>query len=142
MNRLFFPVIQQLRGFHTNAICFAVPKKKVSYGRKRTRNAPKKIEPIRNLEQCSACGHIKFIHKICMECYRKYNFETKLLKLFINDGYEINFARQTIQIWTENVIREKGGKKENFNVLQFQNPLKTKIVLKAPRNNDLILKRL
>lgn len=48
----------------------SVPKKKVSYSRRRMRQlaADKHIKPLRNLNRCPSCGHYKRAHTLCMNC--------------------------------------------------------------------------
>ncbi|KAG7665822.1 uncharacterized protein J8A68_000647 [[Candida] subhashii] len=50
----------------------AVPKKKVSYTRKRTKlyaAGRKQIQPLQNIVRCSACGRVKRSHFMCMYCF-------------------------------------------------------------------------
>jgi large subunit ribosomal protein L32 len=54
-----------------NGIVWAsVPKKKVSYSRRRMRQlaSDKHIKPLRNLNRCPSCGHYKRAHTLCMNC--------------------------------------------------------------------------
>ena len=54
----------------TQVIEMAVPKKKVSYSRKRMRNSQRKnIKTFYTL--CSICNHPKRMHHICQNCYSK-----------------------------------------------------------------------
>lgn len=57
--------------FHDNGLLLAVPKKKVSYRRKRNRQlAPgaKQLKEIFSLDRCPSCGHYKRRHCLCMNC--------------------------------------------------------------------------
>lgn len=73
---------------------FAVPKKKVSHGRKRRRAANKGLKNLRNIVQCQTCSRPKLLHHLCPHCYKRYgNFlKEALLKgqqdfaAFVKDG--------------------------------------------------------
>ncbi|KAI8923517.1 hypothetical protein BC831DRAFT_386553, partial [Entophlyctis helioformis] len=52
-------------------ILMAVPKKRTTHRTKRIRNAPKWIEPLRNITKCPICGTDKRIHHICPNCLKQ-----------------------------------------------------------------------
>ncbi|EGW34215.1 uncharacterized protein SPAPADRAFT_135524 [Spathaspora passalidarum NRRL Y-27907] len=66
-----------------NGILRAVPKKKMSYRRHRTKlYAPgnKQVQPLHNIVRCSACGRVKRSHFMCMYCFAEIRTFLKGLK--------------------------------------------------------------
>lgn len=53
-------------------ILLAVPKKKVSHSKKRSRllgpHSMRKVSLVQNLDKCHSCGHIKRSNAVCMYC--------------------------------------------------------------------------
>lgn len=54
---------------------FAVPKKKVSKARKRTRLASYQIENLKNIRECPKCGGNRLLHHLCVPCFLKEDKE-------------------------------------------------------------------
>ena len=52
-----------------DGLLFAAPKKRTSKARKKERNKPKALKPIRGLVTCRACGNTKKMHYLCPFCY-------------------------------------------------------------------------
>ena len=50
---------------------WAVPKKRRSYTRKRTRNAPKQLKPRSDYITCPECKNLKLLHVLCGHCLKE-----------------------------------------------------------------------
>lgn len=71
---IVIPLWQQLL---ESALSFAVPKKKVSHGRKRRRYATKYLRPLENITICKTCQQPKLLHHICDTCLARYRIHIK-----------------------------------------------------------------
>jgi large subunit ribosomal protein L32 len=77
--------IPTLLGDLWDSVLRAVPKKKTSYMKKRSRfMAGKALKDVTALNRCSACGHVKRAHILCPYCVKgkpdfKISWETALI---------------------------------------------------------------
>ena len=79
--------IPTLLGDLWESVLRAVPKKKTSYMKKRSRfMAGKALKDVTALNRCSACGHVKRAHVLCPYCVQgKLDFDKQLRNLPDND---------------------------------------------------------
>ena len=74
-----------------DGLLWAVPKKRTSHSKKRTRMAHKYLKPIQNYTVCPKCNNLKLLHVLCGYCLketltktaeiRREKLEKKRLKL-------------------------------------------------------------
>jgi ribosomal protein L32 len=73
----YFGIARTFRdfGFLNGIVLFAVPKQKVSHGRKRRRFTLKWLQNRRDIEQCDGCGAMKISNTLCWSCYNRFKRE-------------------------------------------------------------------
>jgi large subunit ribosomal protein L32 len=84
--------VPTLLGDLWDSVLRAVPKKKTSYSKKRSRfMAGKALKDVKALSKCPACGHTKRSHLLCSFCVKgklfvAYSFEKNRLTVGLRDS--------------------------------------------------------
>lgn len=92
----------------------AVPKKKPSYRKTRTKflaSGDKKIKPLENIVRCPACGHVKRSHFMCMNCFGEIKTFLKAKKRELLGEIEVKSPFETMDDIDKRIVYT--SKKDN-----------------------------
>lgn len=112
----------------------AVPKKKVSYSRRRMRQlaSEKHLKPLRNLNRCPSCGHYKRAHTLCMNCVTQIQNMWKAEAKQKEDEYRAAHPEKFYQENLDPVDKRILYPEKRLRAVQKQLNDKTKYLYKRP----------